>query len=60
MWLCVLFQLMPDNGDGRVHWNRCKESLHIIRFNAFPFPRYGRFDLVHKVLVVPDMMWGMS
>ena len=60
MQLCVLFQLTPNNGDGRVHWERSEESLHVKRCNAFPFPMSDRFDLVHKVLCVPDMISGMS
>ena len=60
MSLCVLFQFLPGNGDGRVHWDKCDKGLHIIRHNAFPFPKSDGFDLVHKVLGIPEIMWGMS
>ena len=50
MYLGILFQLMPDDGDDRVHLEGCEEGLHIKRCNAFPFPRSDGFDLVHNVL----------
>ena len=50
---------MFDNGDGRVHWNRCEEVLHIIRCDAFPFTLPDGFDLVYKVLSILDVMRGM-
>ena len=60
MQACVLFQLLPDDGDGRVHWNRCEEGFHIIRCSAFPFPKSNAFELVHKVMGITGVMWGMS
>ena len=51
---------MFDYGDGRSHCDTCEEVLHIIRCNALPLTRSGRFDLVHQVLGVPNVMWGMS
>ena len=57
--LCGLLQLLQDNGDGSVQCNRCEEGLHI-RFNAFSFPKVDRFDLIHIILGIPDMMWGIS
>ena len=46
---------MPDNG-----WDRCEDGLHITICNAFPFPMFDGFDMVYRVLSIPDMMWGMS
>ena len=60
MLFCVLFQLIPDDKYGWVHWYNCEEGLHIIRCNAFPFPKSDEFDLVYKVLDVPDMMLEIS
>ena len=60
MQLCVLFQPMSDDGDSRAHWDGYEEGLHIIRCNAFPSLKSNGYDIVHKVLGIPDMMWGMS
>ena len=50
---------MFDNGDGRIHWNRCEEGHYIIGCDGIPFPKADGFYVVYKVLSVPDMMRGM-
>ena len=60
MQLFVLFQLVPDDGEGRFNYDTCKDGLHAMRCNVFPFPRFDEFDLIHKVIGFPDAMWEMS
>ena len=58
MYLCVLFQLTFDDGDGRVHWNR--GDLYSIECNTLPFLMSDCFDLVYKCFCIPNVMFTMS
>ena len=49
-----------NDGDGRVCWNRCEDSLHVIGCKALIFLQPDGCNVFFKVLGVPDVMRGVS
>ena len=48
--LCLMMEIAWSTG------TVVQRDLHIIRCNAFPFPKCDGFDLVHKILGILDVM----
>ena len=54
--LSVLFQLVPHDGYGMVHWDWYEEGLYFMGCSAYHFPKADGFDLVYRVLDILDVM----